>query len=338
MARYPSDEGSGHGRVDLVLFLGVLALSAVLVALPASQRAAVSDLLRRSVLRPFVAAHQWGERQAGLQERLRRLEGENRQLQQRILRMEGTTEENRELRDLLSLGLPREPEFISADIVLGTPGLSRVGRFQVDVGRSAGVSPPAGVVVARGVVGIVRTAEAGRSYGDLWTHPDFRVSVRTDSGDVTGVVRPAAVDEGGTVMLFEGAPYQRRVPGGTVLVTTGAGGVFPPGVPVGRVRGISSVESGWARSYRVEPVVRPQTVHSVLVWARPADARPADSTLLEGDRTPAPAAGPDADTLPTPDSTVAPRLEPAEPAGGAAAPAPSDTAGALPPDSTGGRR
>lgn len=338
MARYPSDEGSGHGRVDLVLFLGVLALSAVLLALPASQRAAASDLLRRSVLRPFVAAHEWADRQAGLRERLRRLEGENRQLQERILRLEGATAENRELRDLLSLGLPREPEFIAADIVLGTPGLSRVDRFQVDVGRSDGVSPPAGVVVARGVVGVVRTAEAERAYGDLWIHPDFRVSVRTEGGGVTGVVRPATVEEGGTVMLFEGAPYQRRVPEGTVLVTTGAGGVFPPGVAVGRVRGISSVESGWARSYRVEPSVRPQAVHSVLVWARPADGRRPDSALLEGDRTRPPAAAPGADTLPPPDSTVEPRLQPTEPAGGAAAPAPSDTAGALPPDSTGARQ
>lgn len=333
MARYPSDEGSGHGRGDLLAFLALLTLSAVLVALPASRQVAVSDLLRRSVLRPFVAAHQWADRQADLQERIRQLRGQNRELQQRILRLEGATEENEELRDLLSLGLPREPEFLSADMVLGTPGLSRVGRFQVDVGRADGVEPPTGVVVARGVVGVVRSAGAERAYGDLWTHPDFRVSVRMDSGDATGVVRAAAVTEGGTMMLFEGAPYQRQVPEGTLLVTTGAGGVFPPGVPVGRVRGVSSVESGWARSYRVEPSVRPESVHSVLVWARPEDATAADSALPGGARPGV--AAPGGDTLPAPDSTVAPRFDPTEPAGGAAAPAPSDSARPVPPDTAG---
>lgn len=323
MVRYPSDESSGHGRADLLSFLGLLAASAVLVALPPSQKTAVSDLARRSLLRPFVAAHQWADRQADLRERLQQLERENRHLQQRLLQREGVVDENRELRDLLSLGLPRGSEFVSADLMLGTPRLSRAGRFLVDVGRADGVETPVGVVVARGVVGIVRTAEQGRAYGDLWTHPDFRVSVRTESGDATGVVRPVTVEAGGTAMLFEGAPYQRKIPEGTLLVTTGAGGVFPPGVPVGRVRSVSSVESGWARSYRVEPAVRPGTVRSVLVWRAPEEARGVRGDLADG-----PASLPsdtDSAATPSPDTTVVPRLESVDPTEGAAAPAPSDS-------------
>ena len=323
MVRYPSDEGSGHGRADLLSFLGLLAVSAVLLALPPSQQTAVSDLLRRSVLRPFVAAHQWTHRQAGLSERLQELERENRQLQQRLLRREGVVQENRELRELLRLGLPRQSEFVSADLMIGTPRLSRAGRFLVDVGRSEGVEPPVGVVVARGVVGIVRTAERGRAYGDLWTHPDFRVSVRTESGDATGVVRPVSQEAGGAAMLFEGAPYQRKIPEGTLLVTTAAGGVFPPGVPVGRVREVSSVESGWARSYRVEPAVRPGAVHSVLVWRAPGETRGVPGEMAGG--RPSPASS-DTDSAPSPDSTVIPRLESVDPTQGAAAPAPSDSA------------
>lgn len=323
MVRYQSDEDSGHGRADLLSFLGLLAASAVLLALPPSQRAAVSDLARRSLLRPFVAAHQWADRQADLRARLRELERENRQLQQRLLQREGVVHENRELRDLLSLGLPRGSEFVSADLMIGTPRLSRAGRFLVDAGSADGVETPVGVVVARGVVGIVRTTERGRAYGDLWTHPDFRVSVRTESGDATGIVRPVTVEAGGTAMLFEGAPYQRKIPEGTLLVTTGAGGIFPPGVPVGRVRSASAVESGWARSYRVEPAVRPGTVHSVLVWRAPEEARGARGDLAGG---PAP---PPSDTdsapTPTPDTTVVPRLESVDPTEGAAAPAPSDS-------------
>lgn len=325
MVRYPSDEGSGHGRVDLLSFLGLLAVSAVLLALPSPQQTAVSDVVRRSVLRPFVAAHRWADRQADLRERLQQLERENRTLQENLLQREGVVQENRELRELLSLGLPREEEFVSADLMVGTPRLSRAGRFQVDVGRGDGVEPPVGVVVARGVVGIVRTAEQGRAYGDLWTHPDFRVSVRTESADATGVVRPRPTEAAGAAMLFEGAPYQRELPEGTLLVTTGAGGVFPPGVPVGRVKAVSSVESGWARSYRVEPAVRPGSVHSVLVWRAPAEARGVRGELAGGRPTAAPS---DTDSVPTPspDTTVVPTLESVDPAEGAAAPAPSDSA------------
>lgn len=330
MVRYPSDEGSGHGRPDLLSFLGILGLSAVLLALPASRQAAVSDLLRQSVLRPFVAAHRWADRQGELRRRLQQLERANRELQQRLLRREGLAQENRELRDLLSLAVPRESQFLSADLMVGTPRLSRAGRFLVGVGRGDGVQPPVGVVVARGVVGVVRTAGEERAYGDLWTHPDFRVSVRTESGDATGVVRPVTVGEGGAAMLFEGAPYQRKIPEGTLLVTTGAGGIFPPGVPVGRVREISSVESGWARSYRVDPAVRPGTVHSVLVW-RPPEGAAGIRGEVAGRGRPA-TLPPDSDTAPapTPDTTVVPRLESVDPAGGAAAPAPSDSPPGVP--------
>lgn len=329
--RYPTDEGPGHQRVDLVLFLGTVALSAVLVALPASRQTAVADLLRRTVLRPFVEVHQWAGRRADLRRRLDRLQKANTRLEKQLLRQDGVTHENRALRDLLSLGLRRSGEFVSADLVVGTPRLSREGRFLVDVGRADGVVPPAGAVVARGVVGVVRTARSGRAYGDLWTHRDFRVSVRTDSGGTTGIVRPVDAESGGTVMLFEGAPYQRRIPEGTLLVTTGAGGVFPPGVPVGTVRSVSSVESGWARSYRVEPAVWPGEVRSVLVWRRPGGG----SVAATGAEPRAPAVGPD--STGTVDSTVEPALDRVEDADSAAAPAPADSASGARDRPNGGR-
>lgn len=332
--RYTPDEGSAHQRIDLVVFTATVALSAVLIALPSPRQTAVADALRTTVLRPFVAFHGWAGQRAELEERLEELERANRRLQRRLLRREGATHENRQLRDLLSLGLRREGEFVSADLMVGTPRLSRGGRFLVDVGRSDGVDPPTGVVVARGVVGVVRTAERDRAYGDLWTHPEFRVSVRTESGDATGVVRPVDAGDGGTVMLFEGAPYQRRLPDGTLLVTTGAGGIYPPGVPVGRVREVSSVESGWARSYRVEPAVKPGTVRSVLVWRRPPRASAEDTALVRGGGRPA--AG-RVDSARVPDSVVAPRLGSVGDTGGPAAPAPTDSVVAPAGDTAGGR-
>lgn len=333
--RYPTDEGPAHQRIDLFAFLATVVLSAVLIALPESRQTALADLLRRSVLRPFVAAHEWAERRTDLRERIDRLQRENTRLEQRILHQEGTAGENRALRDLLSLGLRRQGDFIPADLAIGTPRLGRDGRFAVDVGRADGVEPPTGVVVARGVVGVVRSATGGRAYGDLWTHPDFRVSVRTDSGGASGIVRPVVLAGGGTAMLFEGAPYQRRVPEGTGLVTTGVGGIYPPGVPVGTVRSVSSVESGWARSYRVEPAVRPGAVRSVLVWRKPSREGPAP---VGGGEEAVPA-GPATDSVGRPDSTVAPDLEPSGSRGEPAAPAPAESARGRPsrPDTSGGR-
>lgn len=58
------------------------------------------------------------------------------------------------------------------------------------------------------------------------------------------------------------------MPPGTVLETAGIGGVFPPGIRVGRVLEEAESRSGWSHSYLVEPAVRPGSVAAVTVWTR----------------------------------------------------------------------
>ena len=65
-----------------------------------------------------------------------------------------------------------------------------------------------------------------------------------------------------------GAPYQTEIATGTLLVTTGLYGIYPSGIPVGRVQELATVESGWEKSYMVEPLVRPELVDVALVWLR----------------------------------------------------------------------
>ncbi|HKK07660.1 MAG TPA: rod shape-determining protein MreC, partial [Gemmatimonadota bacterium] len=140
--------------------------------------------------------------------------------------------------------------------------------FLVHVGTGNGIRPPVGVFTARGLVGVVRAATAHASRGQFWTHPDFRVSVRTASGEASGIVR-SGEDGGQPAMILDGAPYQTDIPPGTVLYTSGLGGLYPAGIPVGTVRSVSAVESGWEKSYRVEPAVRPEQVDMAFVWRKP---------------------------------------------------------------------
>jgi len=54
------------------------------------------------------------------------------------------------------------------------------------------------------------------------------------------------------------------VPTGTVILTSGLGGVLPRGLPVGTVVGIAS-ETEWERTYLVRPAVPPGAVSHVMV-------------------------------------------------------------------------
>ena len=250
--------------------LGLLLVAGgVLTLLPPDRRAAVGDRIRGTVLAPFLAAHATVREQARAGRRLRFARAERDSLARELVRFREAWLENRQLRELLDLPAWRPDSLIAAELRPARVRRGGARTFVLELPGRPGLRPPAGVFTARGLVGVVRSATDGHATGDFWSHPDFRVSVRTDSAGATGIVR-ASHGEARPAMVFEGAPYQTEIPEGTVLVTSGLGGIYPAGVPVGRVREVSAVESGWARSYHVEPIVRPGQVDVALVWLRPA--------------------------------------------------------------------
>ena len=103
----------------------------------------------------------------------------------------------------------------------------------------------------------------------FWTHPDFRVSAMTRDGSVFGIVAPRGA-EGPSTMLLEltGVPYQQHVSPGTVIYTSGLGGmsgVYPRGIPIGTVLDVGDEQEGWSRTYVVRPSVPPASVSHVII-------------------------------------------------------------------------
>lgn len=266
MAFSPDDQPR-HGRTDRLILAAAVLLGVAVGQLSPGSKLAVNHGLRSTVLAPFLAAHATLARHARLDERLARARAERDSLARLLQAHRTTAAQVDELRRLLDMEEASSGEYRAAELIPGTVRAGPARTFWMRAGRADGVRPPAGVITVEGVVGIVRASDARRSRGDFWTHPDFRVSVRTGSGEATGIVHPS-YRSGQPVLLLEGAPYQAEVPSGTLLVTSGLGGVFPEGVPVGRVRELVSVEAGWKKSYRVEPAVRPETAGTGLVWIR----------------------------------------------------------------------
>lgn len=264
----PAPISGSTSRSDHLLLGVLLLLCGVLAAIPASAVSTITLGLRETVLAPVLAVHASAEEYARRGEELSELRAERDSLARLVAEGRSLRAVNRELRR--NAGLPPAPED-SLVVVEVVPGQIRGGESRTFVlrGDLPDLELPAGVFTDAGVVGAVRAVAGERAIGDFWTHPDFRVSVRTEDGAATGIVRPHN-EVTQTGMLLEGAPYQEPIPEGTLLVTTGLGGVFPPGVPVGTVVAPSGVESGWERSYRVRPRVRPGQVGVAFVrWTGP---------------------------------------------------------------------
>ena len=117
-----------------------------------------------------------------------------------------------------------------------------------------------------------------------WAHPEYRVSAITVDGATQGIVAPypgAAASE--AFLEFRGVAFRDTVPAGTLVITSGLTGVYPRGIPIGRVVGIRSEQLGWERVYRLAPVAIPGSVSHVLIGRLRSDSLsvwPTDSVGL----------------------------------------------------------
>lgn len=256
-------------RRDLIIATVLLILSWSLTGLDSSQTLGLTRFVRATVLSPFLAADASFERRASLADRAADLEAERDELYVRLLAATDLERENRELRQLLGIPERTPGAFAVAELVPGRPTVGDSHTFLLRSAALEGLEVPTGVSVPGGLVGVLRSVSGDTGLGEFWTHPDFRVSVRSTTGGATGIVRSFAGEEGETLMLVEGVPYQARMAEGALLETAGLGGVFPAGIPVGTVITEAASRSGWSHSYLVEPAVQPGAVRAVVAWNRP---------------------------------------------------------------------
>jgi rod shape-determining protein MreC len=146
--------------------------------------------------------------------------------------------------------------------------------FLVDVGSADGIRAGAPVIGPHGLVGEIREVRTDTSVGMDWSHPDFRVSAMLVDGTTFGMVEPwrgSGFQEDDRLVL-NGTAYHAEVAPGTVVVTSGLGGVFPRGIPIGKIDSLLEAEGSWRKSYLIEPMVEPGSVTHVLVLTEGGDA------------------------------------------------------------------
>ena len=160
-----------------------------------------------------------------------RLVTRNRELELRSMRYEALAHENDELRGLQTALPPVAERWIVAEIVdIQLNNLRQ--RVLVNRGTSNGLFKGQAVLDDKGLLG--QTTHVGPFSAEviLITDPEHAVPVQIER---TGL-RTIAVGTGDTASLaLPYLPANADVKTGDVLMTSGLGGVFPAGYPVGRV-------------------------------------------------------------------------------------------------------
>ena len=171
------------------------------------------------------------ESRAGLREQNAALLQRERELVLRTIRYEALEKENAVLRGIAGNLPPLVTRSVLADVVNEDLGRLRQ-RLVVDKGASSGLFRSQSIVDAAGLVGQLVRVGPWSAEVMLITDPEHAVPVEV----LRNGVRTIAVGTGNEDELqLPYLPVLADVKVGDELITSGLGGVFPSGIPVGKV-------------------------------------------------------------------------------------------------------
>jgi rod shape-determining protein MreC len=255
-------------RVDLIVLSACIVLALAARALPNTMRDPVATGMRRSFLAPLVMLQERAEkgRQSLLAADAKQAYLDSLSLNSmKAGSLEG---ENDRLRKIIGLGSRLRWGFVPAEALHGR-GIRDETTVILSAGSRAGVSRLSPVIAPEGLVGVVDQVDPTMSHAMLWTHPDFRVSAMSPDGTAFGIAQAHLTGAtGGYLIELRGVPFRATLKPGALIVSSGWGGVWPRGIPVGTVLEEIKTSEGWARTYLLRPAVNPSDVYSVMILRR----------------------------------------------------------------------
>ncbi len=251
-------------RRDTITFVICLILAVTARLTPVIYAEAIASAIRDTVLSPFLRLQDEIQQLRVWRVRFEEISARADSVSAIAGRVQGLMQENVRLRAILGLRARMPVYHVAAEVLFQTQQTEGT-TIIVSAGEREGVRRWAPVVAVGGLVGSVQTVDRNTSVVHTWNHPDFGVAVTALGDSVVGLVAPR-FGEGATMMLeLRDVSYEGEIPEGTTVFTSGLGGVYPRGIPVGRIRAVLDDGVGWSRSFLLEPAVHPAAVSHVLI-------------------------------------------------------------------------
>lgn len=197
----------------------------------------------------------------------------NRELREKVQHLEEINAESREIRiayhrlfKLLEFEQkdPNKKVFAEVIVKIDKP-LSRI--LVINKGVNAGIKPNFGVVTPSGIIGKIHSVTALQSVVQIITdaRTQFPVLIQRTRTNAMMEVKDGE-------LIIARIPRRLEVYENDRIITSGLAGVFPKGLPVGRVKSVLKNEFGLFQSVVLSPAVELDKIEEVAVILRSVDS------------------------------------------------------------------
>ena len=260
-----------------LLFLLLMLLSLAAISLSGEHRFHLARRVNRTIITPFQMVVSKADYYISLKKENERLRKNNFVLSLELYRLEQARQQNERLKTLLDFSSQEKIHFIACRVISGGIG-ERANVFIIDKGTLHGIRPNLPVLVPEGLVGKTIETDPRRSVVQLFSHQDFRVSAMPSGKNERGI---AGSTSNGQLYLFN-IPLRTSISEGDLIVSSGMGGIFPKGIPIGQVTDVEREEEmGIKLRAQLTPSVDLNKVSELFVLADSAFVSPGAGILFE---------------------------------------------------------
>lgn len=261
-----------YGAALFFLFLGILLGAWHNQATDRGHADMVAGVAREAVAPPANALRQasrWASRQAGWLFSGRALAVENQRLREQVAVLEQenatlreTKIDNDRLRGDLGFVRTTSARPLAADVIARRPD-PKFDTLLIARGSRSGVRPHSVVVTRYGLVGRVMDVTPDTASVLMLTDQNAGVGARVQRA----ASRAVGVCKGNNtrLVLMVYLPVDADIRSGDVIVTSGLGGIYPPGLVIGTVVDVRADEGSSLKSARVRPRVDVDRLEEVYV-------------------------------------------------------------------------
>jgi len=202
------------------------------------------------------------------------LRGRVRQLEQDTARLAETEAENARLRTLLDFRRTLGGTLLTTRVIgHDAAGLSRT--LVVDQGSAAGIAKGAAVLAPEGIVGQVFQVSPHAARVLLVSDHNSGVDAVVQRTRGRGIVEGTA--DGRCGLKFVKRTEDLQV--GDLVVSSGLDGIFPRGLPIGRIQAVDKQGQGLFQYAQIDPAVDVERLEEVLVMVGAPPAPPLGDDL-----------------------------------------------------------